>query len=151
MEKKTQQKISMGDRYGHWVVTADPIRVGADIRYRCLCRCGREKMISAITLRNGTASSCGCIPKPTSPRVVDLDAKPTPPEIQAVYTLISQGCLPPADQFSMSDGAPSWTLPTMAQLLGITAQELMQHLRARGSRFNPIAHKGVQSDFVLDL
>ena len=151
MEKKTQQKISTGDRHGHWVVTGEPVRRGADIRYLCLCRCGREKWISAITLRNGTASSCGCMPKPTSPRIIDLEAKPTPPEIQTVYSLISEGSLPPADQFSMIDGAPSWTLPTIAQLLGITPNELIQHLRRRGSRFNPIPNRAVPSDVVIDL
>lgn len=151
MGKKTPQKINIGDRHGHWVVVGGAVRVGRDTRYLCLCCCGLEKWLSAITLRNGTASSCGCIPRQAVTRWMDPEANPTPPEIQTIFTLISQGFLPPADQFSLKDGAPSWTLPTIAHILGITTHDLIQHLKARNRSFNPMVQQALQTDFVLEL
>ena len=73
--------------------------------------------------------------KEKAPRISDFELQPTPPDIQEVFNLISQGCLPPADQFSISDGAPSWTLPAIAKILGIGKGELIGHLEKAGPRF----------------
>jgi hypothetical protein len=55
--------------------------------------------------------------------------------VQEILKLISKGILPPADQFSIKDGAPSWTLPSIARILGIRESELIDHLVKAGSRF----------------
>jgi hypothetical protein len=135
MATKSGTKIQPGHRYGHWVITSEAKRLGGDVRYLCLCDCGNEKLVSAITLRNGSSTSCGCQRKERAPKISDYELRPTPPEIQEIYALISQGNLPPADQFSLSDGAPAWTLPALARILGIGQQDLITHLRRGGSRF----------------
>ena len=137
MQKKSAQKIQIGHRYGHWVIISQAQRLGGDTRYLCQCSCGTEKLVSAITLRNGSSTSCGCQRKERAPRISDIELQPTPPDIQEIFHLISDGRLPPADQFSMTDGAPSWTLPTMAKILGISREELIRHLQNAGPRFIP--------------
>ena len=135
MEKKKSHKIAIGHRYGHWTILSEAQRLGGDTRYLCRCVCGLEKHVSAITLRNGSSTSCGCRREERPPRIADFELQTTPPEIQEVFNLISAGCLPPADQFSMTDGAPAWTLATMARILGIDRDKLIQHLSDAGPRF----------------
>ena len=135
MEKAGKPKVQIGHRYGNWVIMSEAQRFGGDTRYLCQCSCGQEKMVSAISLRNGSSTHCGCLRKERATKVCDYELKPTPPEIQEIYQLISKGCLPPADQFSMKDGAPSWTLPAMARILGISRQELIEYLQGSGDRF----------------
>lgn len=135
MESKSTPKILIGHRYGHWVITSLPQRIGGDTRYMCQCVCGTEKLVSAITLRNGSSTSCGCMRHERTTKVSHFELRPTPPEIQAVFQLISDGYLPPADQFSMIDGSPSWTLSTLAKILGIGDTELIDHLKQGRARF----------------
>jgi len=59
--------------------------------------------------------------------------------VQEILKMISQGILPPADQFSIKDGSPSWTLLSMAKILGVNIQELIDHLHQAGKRFSEIA------------
>lgn len=54
----------IGKRFGRWVVTA----VGAPQvfptktvpRWHCVCDCGTERLVTAVSLKNGRSSSCGC-------------------------------------------------------------------------------------------
>ena len=133
--KRSSPKVQIGHRYGNWVITSEAQRSGGDLRYLCLCDCGNEKLVSAITLRNGSSTSCGCQRRGRPPKISANELRPTPPEIQEIYSLISQGSLPPADHFSLTDGAPAWTLPAIARIIGIGHQELITHLRNGGSRF----------------
>lgn len=135
MEKKSAQKIQPGHRYGRWVIVSAAERLGGDTRYVCRCDCGTERQVSAITLRNGTSTHCGCLKKDRPPKLFDFELRPTPPEIQEVFQLIRLGCLPPADQFSMTDGAPAWTLQSMARILGVSREEFLHHLERAGQRF----------------
>lgn len=135
MERKSAHKIQPGHRYGHWVIVGEAQRIGGDTRYQCQCTCGTERMVSAITLRNGSSTSCGCMRKEKPPRISDFELRPTPPDIQEVFNLISQGCLPPADQFSIVDGSPSWTIGAIAKILGIGKSELIRHIENAGPRF----------------
>lgn len=136
MERKSAHKIQVGHRYGNWVIIGEVQRIGGDMRYLCQCGCGTEKLVSAITLRNGSSTSCGCMRKEKPPRISDFELQPTPADIQEIFNLISQGCLPPADQFSIVDGAPSWTLPAIAKILGIGRSEFIQHIEKAGPRFS---------------
>lgn len=145
MKRKSEHKIQVGHRYGHWVIIGEAQRIGGDMRYLCRCGCGTEKLVSAITLRNGSSTSCGCMRKEKPPKISDFELQPTPPDIQEIFNLISQGCLPPADQFSIVDGAPSWTLPAIAKILGIGRSELIQHIEKAGSRFSTDA-KSITSE-----
>lgn len=137
MEKKSAHKIQIGHRYGNWVIVSEAQRLGGDTRYLCQCSCGAEKLVSAITLRNGSSTSCGCQRRERPPRISDFELQPTPAEIQEIFNLISAGYLPPADQFSITDGAPAWTLPTLAKIIGISRDELIGHLQRAGARFCP--------------
>lgn len=145
MVRKSAHKIQIGHCYGHWVIVGEAQKMGSDMRYLCQCRCGTEKLVSAITLRNGSSTSCGCMRKEKPPKISDFELQPTPPDIQEIFNLISQGCLPPADQFSIVDGAPSWTLPAIAKILGIGRSELIQHIEKAGSRFSTDA-KSITSE-----
>jgi hypothetical protein len=136
VKKQTGQKVKIGHRYGNWRITSEAERVGGDIRYLCQCDCGTVKQISAISLRNGSSTNCGCIPKQRSRNTINFELQPTQPHIRLVLDLISQGYLPPADQFNINDGAPAWTLASLAKILGIGYQELINHLIEAGSRFN---------------
>lgn len=147
MEKQTTQKVSAGHRYGHWLITGAPQRIGGDTRYPCQCVCGKEKLVSAITLRNGSSTSCGCQRKDRIPKMTDFELRPTPPDIQEIFQLISEGCLPPADQFSMSDGAPAWTLPGIAKILGVAKPELLALLREGGPRFSAVPNTHLPEPF----
>lgn len=136
MKKQSTHKVKKGHRYGSWSITSEAERVGGDIRYLCQCDCGTVRQISAISLRNGSSTNCGCISKQRSQDTINFELQPTPPHIQQVLDLISQGYLPPADQFNMTDGAPAWTLASLAKILGIGRQDLINHLLEAGSRFN---------------
>jgi len=147
MQRKSAHKIQVGHRYGHWIIIGEVQRIGGDMRYLCQCECGKEKLVSAITLRNGSSTSCGCMRKEKPPRISDFELQPTPPDIQEIYNLISQGCLPPADQFSIVDGAPSWTLPAIAKILGIGKSELIEHIENAGARFSADAKQSMSEGY----
>jgi hypothetical protein len=147
MEKKTTHKVQVGHRYGHWVIISDAQRIGGDMRYLCQCGCGTERLVSAITLRNGSSTSCGCMRKEKTSRISDFELHPTAPDVQEVFMLISQGRLPPADQFSVTDGAPSWTLPAIARILGIGKKELIQHIESAGPRFTSDSRHNIAEAF----
>ena len=51
-----------GQRFGRWTVVA---RAGADSAgknstWLCRCDCGNEKIVSKVSLKNGSSKSCGC-------------------------------------------------------------------------------------------
>lgn len=132
--KRTVQKMEVGQQIGHWLITGNLERVGADYRYPCRCSCGSERMVSAITLRNGTSTSCGCR-KRNPERKKEAELLPISPAAQKALNLINRGVLPPADQFSVRNGAPAWTLESIAVILGINEKELLLHLEQAGQRF----------------
>ncbi len=142
MEKKSAPKIQIGHRYGGWVILSEAKRLGGDTRYLCQCECGTEKLVSAITLRNGSSTHCGCQPKERPPKIADFELRPTPPEIQEIFQFINQGFLPPADQFSMADGSPAWTIKSIARIFGVSRDELLQHIGAAGQRFAVVQRMG---------
>jgi hypothetical protein len=88
MERKSAHKIQVGHRYGHWVIIGEVQRIGGDMRYLCQCGCGTEKLVSAITLRNGSSTSCGCMRKEKPPRISDFELQPTPADIQEIFNLM---------------------------------------------------------------
>ena len=135
MEKSKALRIQTGHRYGHWTIIGDAQRINRDLRYPCQCVCGAQRLVSAITLRNGSSTNCGCLAKQNTQKISVSDHHGLSAEVQEILKLISKGILPPADQFSIKDGSPSWTLPTIARILGIEASELIEHLIKSGSRF----------------
>ncbi len=148
MEKKASSKVQIGHRYGNWTIVGDPERIAGDLRYPCECSCGTRRLVSAITLRNGSSASCGCLRRERIQKAGDVESRPISPEVQEIFHLISQGCLPPADQFSITDGAPSWTLPAIAKLLGIGKKELVDHLKSAGPRFAHAGGEGAQEYYT---
>lgn len=126
----------MGKRCGDWLIVGDPQRIGRDLRYPCRCVCGATGLVSAITLWNGKAVGCGCVPKAPRASLKDPELAALPQDISEVFLLISQGYLPPADQFTLAYGAPCWTMPSLAKILGVKPAELIAHLQAAGQRFS---------------
>ncbi len=91
LKTKAVQKIQIGHRYGHWVIISETQGSAGDTRYLCQCGCGNEKLVPAITLRNGSSTSCGCQCGERALRISDYELQPTTPDIQEIYHLISQG------------------------------------------------------------
>lgn len=58
--------MNAGDRFGAWTVVDPAVR---ERRVRCVCSCGREKMVNATNLRRGLTASCGG----TAHKLVGLD------------------------------------------------------------------------------
>jgi hypothetical protein len=48
-------------RFGRLVVIKRVLLHYYKPQYKCLCDCGREKIVPAICLRNGKSKSCGCL------------------------------------------------------------------------------------------
>lgn len=136
MAKVGSSNVQVGNKVGHWLIKSGPFRVGRDLRYFCECTCGTEQKVSAISLRAGHSTSCGCQERRNGQaNVMPKSSEKITPEIQRELSLISAGYLPPADQFCMVDGAPTWKLTTLARLLGISKEELVTLLSKRGSQF----------------
>lgn len=53
-----------GRAFGRLTVLRRVGHRGEYILWRCRCECGKEKDISAATLRNGNTNSCGCLRSP---------------------------------------------------------------------------------------
>lgn len=55
-------KSTIGERYGLWKVTSDPVREGSGnrstIRVECVCECGYTASIQYRTLKNGVSTGC---------------------------------------------------------------------------------------------
>lgn len=54
------QMIRCGDVFGRLTVVAKEAGSG-ESRYRCLCSCGNEKIVSGVLLKTGGVKSCGCL------------------------------------------------------------------------------------------
>lgn len=146
MNKKESAQAAVGRRYGHWQVMAEATRINGDLRYPCRCDCGEERLVSAITLRNGSSTSCGCMRSDRKGKHLDLDLLPTPPEIQRIFDLISQGILPPADQFTSKEGEPTWSFAAIAKIIGVSKDEFRELLQGVGPRFERV-NLGGADDF----
>ncbi len=132
----------VGRRYGHWQILAEAQRLNGDMRYPCRCDCGEERLVSAITLRNGSSTSCGCMRSDRKGKTGDLEHLPTPPEIQQIFDLISQGLLPPADQFTSKEGEPTWSFAAVARIVGVSKEEFRTLLQDVGPRFASLSLGG---------
>lgn len=142
MKKTETVRPAVGRRYGHWLVTAEAMKLNRDLRYPCRCDCGEERLVSAITLRNGSSTSCGCARGDKKGKYADLDLLPTPPEIQRIFDLISQGILPPADQFTSREGEPTWSFAAIAKIIGVSKDEFNDLLQGVGPRFENVSLGG---------
>jgi hypothetical protein len=48
-------------RFGFWVVSKRAINSkNGQVQWLCRCECGREKIVTANSLRSGNSTSCGC-------------------------------------------------------------------------------------------
>ena len=139
MSNETAVSLDVGAKVGYWTIQGKPVRVGRDYKVTCLCECGVVKEVSAISLRAGHSKHCGCMQPPAkrkSESPVLTDSSRLTSQVQEELSLISQGCLPLADQFCVADGAPAWTLSSIAMILGISRSELLDHLARNGQRFS---------------
>jgi len=50
-----------GKRFGKLTVIEFSYNVGTNYLWKCLCDCGKEKLISGSSLRKGVTNSCGCL------------------------------------------------------------------------------------------
>lgn len=65
--------ISVGDRFGRWVVSGEtePIVSGGKKfpAWACRCDCGTSRNVTASSLKGGRSSSCGCLARERSSEV----------------------------------------------------------------------------------
>jgi hypothetical protein len=136
---KSGSKLDKGVRIGEWTLMSPAIKVGRDYKVDCVCSCGKRKQVSAISLRAGHSRHCGCLADGESDNGTQTPGDPYQhsPEVLQELALISHGFMPLADQFRSGDGAPTWGLASLACMLGISRDELMDFLRQRGPRFSP--------------
>jgi hypothetical protein len=57
---KVGSRISIGQRFGRWIVLADAPRWKHQARFLCRCDCGTDREVFAFVLLDGTSTSCGC-------------------------------------------------------------------------------------------
>lgn len=50
-----------GRRYGRLLVAAMVYEPGKDAKAKCLCDCGKERLVTAYNLKSGNTTSCGCL------------------------------------------------------------------------------------------
>lgn len=55
-----------GQRFGRWtVIGLAPKSAAGQTRWRCVCDCGREKIVQGGSLRSGSSLACGCVSRET--------------------------------------------------------------------------------------
>lgn len=47
-------------RFGRWFVKAKADSVNTQVRWLCVCDCGKERLVYGSFLRKGISTSCGC-------------------------------------------------------------------------------------------
>ena len=144
MNNQASNRIDIGGQIGYWQILSKAPGRSSVSRYLCRCACGTERTVAASSLRKGVSMSCGCIPKRVNKSAL-YDVRPTPPAIQEIYQLIRQGYLPPADQFSQHDGAPTWSLDSIAKIFGVSREDIVASLRNSGERFSDEYSAAAQS------
>lgn len=135
MTARKKSESIVGKRYGRWTVL-EAIHRDRGHELRCRCECGTERIVAAISLRNGSSKSCGCARAETwAKKDLMTDPKKTSPKANRVISMVSSGYLPSVDQF-MPDGTPTWSLESMALILDVEADYLEAQLKAAGTRFD---------------
>jgi hypothetical protein len=132
-KKETKKKLGVGDQAGHWTIAGEKKRQGSGYVFPCRCVCGKEETIAAILLWNGQSTSCGCQSFRLAPSTRPENS--ISPATQAVLQFISEGRLPPADGWAMQGHEPTWTLRSIAKILGLSQTELMDLLMQGDPRF----------------
>lgn len=66
-QKQKRYEDLSGEKYGRWTVLEVAGRNDkGNILYKCRCDCGKEKIVSSTSLRDGSSKSCGCLQKEKS-------------------------------------------------------------------------------------
>jgi hypothetical protein len=147
--KSTSSDIRIGQQIGHWRITGKAPDRESEPFYLCRCHCGKERLFSARTIKKGALSRCACNKGKRGTRVPELESGPLPASVQDIFKMINRGYLPPADQFSVRDGSPAWTLQSLAGILGISPDELLVHINQAGQRFSPIIPGAPHNEYVI--
>ena len=95
MGKKIE--VPVGSQFGYWTVTGEPVKVRNRPFFLFFFVCGKEKLISAVTLRNGSSKSCGCMRSEILKekfQTVDFNTYPMRPGLQfGNWTVIGRAVL----------------------------------------------------------
>jgi len=70
--RRRRSRISVGQRYGRWTVTARVVPPKGPTRWQCRCDCGTQREVGGSSLLSGRSGSCGCLHKQA---VADVCAK----------------------------------------------------------------------------
>lgn len=125
--------LTVGDTVGLWTVIGEMTKKQKKNFYPCRCACGTEMSVPATALTNETALSCGC--EKAGVGAIQAEQLKVRPHLQSLFDLISQGRLPPADGMSVQGQEPNWNLESIAKLIGISEEQLIEHLKDTPARF----------------
>ena len=107
------KKVEMiGKRFGRLLVLAEDKRgTNGNIYYKCLCNCGKEKVIDGRSLRLGITKSCGCY----NHDIITKDNPKYKTKLYGVYQSIKSRCNCPGDRAYHNYGgrgiklSPEWS------------------------------------------
>jgi hypothetical protein len=62
-----------GKSFGNWAVLRRASNKGYRTMWLCRCKCGTQRPVSMVSLKDGSSRSCGCLPRPpNTSQVIDL-------------------------------------------------------------------------------
>ena len=132
-KETTDSSLSVGDTVGLWTVIGEMSKKQKRNTFPCRCACGTEMSVPATALINEKSLSCGC--NESCAPASKAEHHKIPDQLQHVFDLISQGRLPPADGMSVQGHEPTWTLASIAKLIGVSETQLIGHLNNSSPRF----------------
>ena len=125
--------FEIGQKIGEWTVLEEPQRKSTGFSVLCECVCGQQKWVELGSLKKGVSKSCGCQSRRNkSPGRPAGSDEPTA-EAELLLALIAKQELLPADQFTLADGVPTWTLNSFALMLGTDPDSLIAYIIKNGN------------------
>jgi hypothetical protein len=120
--------LRLGEQVGDWKLSVHSSGFKADRSISAGVAAACKKLVNAFALRKGLSKSCSC-------RKLGLERTEGSAANDAIsakahraLTLISQGLLSPADSLMAADGSPSCTLTSIALILGVNEDALIESI-----------------------
>lgn len=90
MQKRT---TLYGMKFGK-LTAIEPVRVGNEkrLRWKCLCDCGKEVIVSSYNLKSGHTKSCGCLISDILTERNKANAKPRNERLYRIYYGMMSRC-----------------------------------------------------------
>jgi len=93
-----------GNTYGRLTVVDRAANIGKATMWNCLCECGNEKAIRAISLRSGRTKSCGCLNRESSTKRATTHGLSDTREYSSWYSMKDRCLNTHSDKYSYYGG-----------------------------------------------